>query len=228
VNTETLVEITVRVGDLVEENQIIKTLIGEMKLSNSAVGNLLEEGIEWVPYAGKIYQGIKLNRLQKRFNEHQAKFNEIGKLLSETSMSATYISERIFPIVLSDLIEEHEDAKINLILTGFENVFIEEKTEESVVINYFDSLRELRYADIMRFYYLSNVVQTYKVHAVGSDEHALIRNIDKKLENRGLISIKKTYGAIAGQEADIYSDNVQLTLYGRKFLDFILDSNTSV
>lgn len=68
----------------------------------------------------------------------------IDNLFASEKLGKDYIQERVGPIVLSDLIEEHEDAKILYLLQGFENVFINECKNESLVINYFDTLRRPR------------------------------------------------------------------------------------
>ncbi|MBZ6485058.1 hypothetical protein [Priestia aryabhattai] len=56
-------------------------------------------------------------------------------------------------IILLDLIEQDEDAKIFYLLASFENAFIDKKTNESLIINYFDTLRQLRYIDVKYMYY---------------------------------------------------------------------------
>lgn len=189
---------------------------------NPAFGEIIQYSIEYVPYLGKIYQTIKINRLISRFNEHADKLNNIGQLSANSTMSSDYINERIFPVVFSDLFEEHEDAKINLILTGFENVFIEENKEESLIINYYDTLRMLRYADIKRLYYFSNIIKDYPFYINESNEHVLVRSIDKKLEYLGLIMVQKIWGDF-DKETELNKDRVKITLYGDSFLRFILE-----
>lgn len=189
---------------------------------SESFGEIVESGLDYVPYLGKLLQTVKINRLIRRFNEHSRKLENIGRLSSDTVLGAEYIRERIFPIVFSDLFEEHEDAKVNLILTGFENVFIEENSYESLVINYYDTLRSLRYADIKRLYYFSNITKEYPFALIESDEHVLQRNIDKKLESIGLILIEKTWNDF-GDETDTNKDRVKITLYGDRFLRFILE-----
>src|SRR5690554_5027469 len=122
-------------------NKEFEIVLTAAKKVSAGMGELVEFGLEYVPFLGKALSFLKIRRLEKRIIEHTQQLSRISKLNASSSMSVEYIQERIFPIVLENLIEEHEDAKINLILNGFENVFIEEKTNESVVINFFDTLR---------------------------------------------------------------------------------------
>ncbi|MBU5672202.1 hypothetical protein [Paenibacillus brevis] len=202
-------------------------LLNEVIQSGSSInpyfGEIIENGIDYVPYLGRVLQTIKINRLIRRFKEHDKKINRIASLAADSILSADYINQRIFPIIFSDLYEEHEDAKVNLILTGFENVFIEQNGNESVIINFYDVLRNLRYIDLKRFFYLTAITDEKMLFSLESDEHALIRNIDRKLENNGLISIKKTWNDLGGIESDKDREDIELPLYGRKFLKFILE-----
>src|SRR5690606_20845225 len=102
---------------------------------NPYFGEVIENTIDYVPYISRVIQTMKINRLILRFKEHDKKINRIASLAADSILSAEYINQRIFPIIFSDLYEEHEDAKVNLILNGFENVFIEQNTNESVIIN---------------------------------------------------------------------------------------------
>lgn len=205
----------------------MKEQVNEIILSGSSInsyfGEIIENGIDYVPYLGKVLQKIKINRLIRRFKEHDKKINRIASLASDSNLSAEYISQRVFPVIFSDLFEEHEDAKVNLILNGFENVFIEQNSNESVIINFYDTLRNLRYLDLKRFFYLTSISDEKMAFSLESDEHALIRNIDKKLESNGLIGIKKTWNDLGGIESDKDRADIELPLYGEKFLKFILE-----
>ncbi|MET1171131.1 hypothetical protein [Paenibacillus amylolyticus] len=189
---------------------------------NPTFGEIVQSGMEYAPYLGKLYQTIKVNRLIRRFNEHSEKLENIGQLSIDSRLSAEFINERIFPIVFSDLFEEHEDAKINYILTGFENVFIEENKHESLVISFFDTLRSLRYADIKRLFYFSNIIKEPLFSFLESDDHVLQRNNDHKLESLGLVSITKMWSE---QEKDTNKEDVRINLYGDRFLKFILEKD---
>lgn len=210
-----------------ENKSIFTEILNLSREISPTLSNLIEKSIDFVPYIGSILQNAKMHRLSKRLLKHEEKLNIIAYLVTESNLSQSFINERVFPIVLSDLIEEHEDAKINLILNGFINVFIDNQSKESIILNYFDTLRSLRYSDVLRFYYLADIISTYKLPIVGSEEHALIRNIDRKLQSLGLIGYKR-YGAQLGfidEEEETNKDKVIIYLYGKKFLNFISEKN---
>ncbi|PGU16735.1 hypothetical protein [Bacillus thuringiensis] len=188
---------------------------------------LVSVGLDFIPFLSSFNNMRKFNRLERRMKESNTQLNRIGQLSHNSVLAAEYISERIFPIVLADLIEEHEDAKINLILTGFENVFIEEKSEESIVINYYDTLRNLRYKDIKRFWYLVGVTDSFERHLINTEEAAIITSIDRKLERYGLIEIQ--WDDLENGEYEFVSpSHIKETHYGHRFLQFILSNEEKV
>ncbi|HBU84365.1 MAG TPA: hypothetical protein DEF35_22375 [Paenibacillus sp.] len=205
------------------DKEIFNEVIQEGGMINPYFGQILENGIDFVPYIGKLVQTVKINRLIRRFKEHDKKINFISHLAADSILSSEYISQRIFPIIFSDLFEEHEDAKINLILNGFENVFIEENSDESVIINFYDMLRNLRYLDLKRLFYLAGLTEETITFVQKSDVHGLIRNIDRRLENNGLLNIKKTWKDIGDSDSDKDRNDIEISLYGKKFLEFILE-----
>lgn len=200
---------------------MIDQIASAVKKINPVFGDIFEHALDYVPYIGKVLMHVKLNRFERRLNENAEQIQRIGKLASNTLLSSEYISERIFPIVLSDLIEEHEDAKINLILNGYENVFINEKDDESLVIHYFDTLRNLRYVDLRRFFYLVKLVDENSAE-LNNEMLGMTRSIDKKLMNLNLIKEGGLrVGEFQGMEYDNTYKTVDLTLFGRYFLDWI-------
>lgn len=207
------------------DKEIFSEVIQEGGMINPYFGQILENGIDFVPYIGKFVQTVKINRLIRRFKEHDKKINFISHLAADSVLSSEYISQRIFPIIFSDLFEEHEDAKINLILNGFENVFIEQNSNESVIINFYDMLRNLRYLDLKRLFYLAGLTEETITFVQESDVHGLIRNIDRRLENNGLLNIKKTWKDIGDSDSDKDRNDVEISLYGNKFLKFILEGD---
>ncbi|EMN7731511.1 hypothetical protein WB980_004917 [Bacillus cereus] len=197
--------------------QGVLTVAEEM---GSDVLELFSESMEYVPYLGRFIQTVKFNRLQRRMEENSLQLKRISQLASSSTLAEDYIKKRIFPIVLGDMIEEHESAKINLLLNGFENVFINEKKDESIVINYYDTLRNLRYEDIMRFYYLMGITDTYNNPHILSEEAAFILSIDNKLERYELVRVHRKLG-LHGEPITVKPSNVEKTAYGMKFFSFI-------
>ncbi|MGP4074001.1 hypothetical protein ACTWQB_15860 [Piscibacillus sp. B03] len=193
----------------------------EEKIVNEEVKMLFEQSFEYIPYLGSVLQNVKMNRFQRRLKEESYKINNISKLMAETNLANEYITERIFPIVLSDMIEEHEDAKFNLILNGFLNVFIEEEHEESILLTHFDTLRSIRYMDFRRLSILSYrpISEEFPLE----NNIAITKRIDNKLVTLGLIAIPTYFG-----EMDMLNDpnkvgDIQLTPYGKEFLNFITE-----
>lgn len=207
-------------------NENYEVIISKAKEISPELVPSLEVAFELIPFAGKLYSGVKLFRLNKRVDKHSDQIKRIARLNSSGLLSAHYIDERIFPIVLEDLIEEHEESKIQLILNGFENTFIEKKNEESVVLNYFDTLRSLRYLDIKRLLYLAGESNEYNF--VGQEEKAITLNVDIKLQNQGLIGKERkgmTFGGGWEEEKKISKEDVLLYSYCKHFLEFILIKN---
>lgn len=200
------------------------TALERVKNISPELASVMGTAAEFIPYAGKVLSMIKVERLSKRVKDHSKHLKKIAQLNSSSNMSSDYITERVFPIVLEGLIEEHEDAKINYILTGFENVFIDEKTNESMVINYFDTLRDLRYMDLKRLFYLIDISEEFDFYQQGEEESSVTRNIDKKLENMGLIG--KNNFAIWGGNVDpmLRKEDVQIQPYGKSFVRFITNN----
>lgn len=184
---------------------------------------IIDWGLDLAPYLGKLNMIRKLNRVEKRIKEHAEGLKRIDKMFASEILSKEYIQEKIGPIVLSDLIEEHEDAKIVYLLQGFENVFINECKNESLVINYFDTLRSLRYEDVRMLFYLSGINgDPFESFQKGSPEHILSKQIYSKLERLYLIKSASTFSYLEhGPEAEEAALKPKLTPYGKNFIKFI-------
>ncbi|PFE56030.1 hypothetical protein CN318_12365 [Bacillus cereus] len=207
----------------------LQSILSAAKEIGSGVYSLFNTGLELTPYLGRMVQTVKFNRLSRRMDENSLQLNRIGQMSRESLLAEEYITQRIFPIVLADLIEEHEDAKFNLVLNGFENVFIEENGNESVVINYFDTLRNLRYKDVKRILYLSGTIDDFPQHDLDGEEEDFIWSIDNKLERQGLVVVERTFEMYAGRGIKPGDrESVHLTPFGMRFLKFIQLSNKQV
>lgn len=179
--------------------------------------------LEFVPYLGQLQQMRKFNRAERRIREHSDEFKRIQQHFLSGELPQEFIQERIGPIILSDLIEEHEDAKIHYLLNGFENVFIEKNTNESLIINYLDTLRQLRYIDAKYLCQFAHIEENdEKQYKKGSEEEALYLQIYTKLERLYLIKHPTTFGYLDfGAETDGKELNTELTKYGKNFVAFI-------
>jgi hypothetical protein len=191
---------------------------------DSGLIQIVDIGVDLAPFLGNLNQNRKINRAERRIREHAEQFSRIGQLFSSNILAANFIQENIGPIVLSDLIEEHEDAKINYILNGFENVFIEENTNEGIIINYFDTLRSLRYDDIKRLYFYSAITDELKEGVIRStQEETFFQQIYTKLERLYLIKSASTWEVLEEGAAVLGDDQrkTELTPYGLDFIRFI-------
>lgn len=185
---------------------------------------VLDYIIDLAPYLGKLYQTRKIGRAEKRIKEHSQQLKRIQSLFASETISKEFIQEKVGSIVLSDIIEEHEDAKIVYILNGFENVFINKNTDETLILNYYDTLRDLRYEDIRKLYYYAAIKDDpFKNVEKGSPREALSQQIYSKLERLYLVKAAKTWDALE-RGTDLLSEGerkVELTQYGKEFIKFI-------
>ncbi|WP_179953546.1 hypothetical protein [Bacillus sp. AY1-10] len=200
----------------------MQSVLSVAKEMGGDVLDLFSEGMDYMPHIGRFVQTVKFNRLQRRMEENSLQLQRISQLASSSILAEEYIKQRIFPIVLGEMIEEHEDAKINLLLNGFENVFIEEKENESMVINYFDVISRLRYKDIKRLLYIAGITESFEPHIQESEEEAFIWSIDNKLEINGLVVVVKSLAMINGDNIKpVVPENIKITPFGKEFLNFI-------
>jgi hypothetical protein len=191
---------------------------------DSGLIQIVDIALDLAPFLGNLNQSRKINRAERRIRENAEQLSLIGQLFSSNILSANFIQENVGPIVLSDLIEEHEDAKINYILNGFENVFIEGNTNEGIIINYFDTLRSLRYDDIKRLYFYSAITEELKMGVIRStQEESFFQQIYTKLERLYLIKSASTWEVLEEGAAVLGDDQrkTELTPYGLDFVRFI-------
>lgn len=197
---------------------IVEDYVGEEFIT------IIDFGIDLAPYLGQLNQSRKIQRLKRRIKEFSEQLQRINKLFSSDKISKDFIQEKVSPIVLSDIIEEHEDAKIVYILNGFENIFINKNTNESLIINYYDTLRNLRYIDVKKLYFYAAITDDpFKDVEKGTVMDGFSQQIYSKLERLYLVKSAKTWGALeVGAELLTEEERkVELTAYGIEFMKFI-------
>lgn len=184
-----------------------------------------ETGFEMVPYLGKAYQMWKMNRFEKRLKESEHKLKELSAQLTSTD-DATYefMKERVIPIAIEQLIEEHQDQKIDYILNGLSSTIDNVSWDEDFVLEFYDTLRNLKYADLRRLMYYADHDKYYPetIFYKGSSLDGLSNRIDAKLIGMHLIQVKRTLNMLEGFETEINNKDVSLTKYGEDFANFIL------
>lgn len=192
----------------------------------SIVYSLFDTGLDFVPYLSKIIQIRKINRLENRLKEHQVILSEISTLLMNDNFSLNFIKERVFPIVLEDLIEEHEGLKIKFVLEGFKNVLNEYSLEESEILALFDTLRGVRIFDLQylfRFDLYSEVGKLKNEYIREQSELVtpLEVNTIYKLIRFSLIRELKVFTYGEDGKTDVHESGLVLTSYGKRFCEFL-------
>jgi hypothetical protein len=202
------------------------------KIINNPFVNMFSGAIDYASKAKGLdilitpaIQSFKIQRLYTRLNEHEEKCTKIFKLCSDAIHAnkgmEQFLEEKIFPIVLSDLIEEHEDAKINFILNGFENIAIETNPKESLIYAFYDILRSLRYEEVKLLFYYTYFYEGYKKPEKGFEQY-----IYNKLERLNLIQSRMTWDVLEMGAANIEDEQKQphLTEFGKMFVGFISEN----
>ncbi|MET3689593.1 hypothetical protein ABIC37_005143 [Priestia megaterium] len=199
------------------------------KISNNigeSLANTFGVASDLIPFGSVITNILstrKFNRLKRRLDENELLLMDISYLVGRSKLAKEFIDEKIAPLVLTSLIEEHEDAKIVYLLNGFRNVFIDENISESMFYNYIDTLNSLRYADLKRLNYFAELDTPYDgdIYFLGSEYEVYLRSIDSKLSNLYLIDIMGRYGGLSGPRLENSLENVRLSPYGVNFLKFV-------
>jgi len=173
----------------------------------SSVDEIIDFGLSAAPIISKVYNTFKLRRFDKRIKNNEAQLNRINqKLVLLDDPIKEMIQNTIFPYILDDLIEEHQEKKVAFILNGFEYIVDEKISEESYIISYYDVLRELRIEDIKRLLeytveYLMSDLYSEEMHNRQTlrfknperfnKEESYRTHIDYKLESKGIIESDK-------------------------------------
>lgn len=219
-------------GDKVENSDNIFKILGIE--SDSVVYSLVDSSIEAIPIIGKIHNAYKMRRLQKRVSQHEEKLKQLSITMHENGnkLLDEFIRQKAFPIVLDEMLSEHEEEKIDLVINGLEYTYKEEITEVSKLLVYFDVLRELRVEELKKLlthseHYKRHWEPTLKMSLVHPDDREGIKKqrevqglkayIDNHLATLGLTTTKEIteeYGL------ETISREIVLTEFGEHFIDF--------
>ncbi|WP_164670224.1 hypothetical protein [Virgibacillus doumboii] len=182
-------------------DETIKSLLGIE--DGSTIDLLIDNAMSATPYISGAYNAYKMQRFKKRLDLHEKQLSIIGNkinLLEDKSFKAM-IQHTIFPYILDDLIEEHQEKKVNYIINGFNYVVDEEINDEAYIISYYDTLRVLRVEDIKRLLEYDTEFLIHMKHNVENkrrelkhsddklfyEQESYRQHIDYKLESKGLI-----------------------------------------
>lgn len=194
----------------------------------SSLHQLIDSSMELVPTLGRLYNAIKMNRLQKRVNHHEKRLSKLSSAMynSNNNLINEFIRNKAFPIVLDELLSEHEEEKIDFVLNGLEYTYKNQITEEGKLLVYYDVLRELRVDELKQ---LVRYTDHYKQYW-GNEILIFLTNPDneeerkKKKENFGYINYIENHLSILGlteiEQADNFETKKVLTEFGAQFVDF--------
>ncbi len=171
-------------------------VLGDM-LSNALIG----QAIPGVTTAVLSYKQKKTERmLSKAIDELKVQINEINsKLKCMKKEEIMFVQESLIPIALENIEKELQEEKIKYIINGISTSISDRITDIDLMLSYYDILDKLRIIDIKILIDLyeesKKMVRTYLEdtdRSIKNEYEAAEMYIAKKLENMGLISIKKT------------------------------------
>nr|WP_154957898.1 hypothetical protein [Paenibacillus xylanexedens] len=196
--------------------------------TGSNLHQLIDASVDVVPILGKIHNALKMARLQKRVSQHEKRLSDLSIAMyhSNNRLIHDFIRQTAFPIVLDELLSEHEEEKIDLVLNGLEYTYKEGITDESRLLVYFDVLRELRVEELK---ILIKYTDHYKQHW-GNELLVFLTPPDDELgmkkqkANRGYMDYIENHLSTLGlteiEQADGFVTNKVLTDFGILFVDF--------
>ena len=99
---------------------------------------------------------------------------EIEELLSKQPKRYDSIKNKYFGLISDYVLEEVQEEKIKYLVNGFINTIRLETINENSILDYYDTLNQLRLVDII-------VLKTFAIVYIGEDEHINNLNIYKSL-----------------------------------------------
>ncbi|WP_238651791.1 hypothetical protein [Paenibacillus piscarius] len=132
-----------------ENNEGLAKLFGIN--DESPLLSLVEESI---PFIGKALSVYKMNRFNKRLKRIENRLLNLTYSLreNEDALLNSVFQKIVLPVTLNDVLEEHEEEKIDLILNGIEYIYKNKIDNTSEILIYFDVLRELRVNELKELY----------------------------------------------------------------------------
>ncbi|UVI27622.1 hypothetical protein [Paenibacillus spongiae] len=231
----------------------------------SIIGSVISDGV-----AGQILPGVTsayMSYKQKRTEQNIARFAEEVKAkehlfderlsrVEETVMES--LKEKYVGVVTEYAIDEIQEEKIKFLVNGLLSLSLHEVVQEDFVLTYYDTLRELRMADIsvLKFYYeISNGTNTNQYTDLlpswnlDEDQYLAVR---EKLARLGLLKTRRESevdhlyrnvidiqnfleAASKGKSAKLArfkrltkNDNYFISMFGRSFIEFFVNEEEIV
>ncbi|MFJ2043913.1 hypothetical protein ACIOBL_09930 [Paenibacillus taichungensis] len=215
-----------------DDSSLIKFLGIEV---GSTIHGLIDSSLDTLPYIGKIHGAYKMARLQKRVNQLETRISTLSITMYENDnkLLNQFIREKAFPIVLDELLSEHEEEKIDLVINGLEYTYKEELTEVSKILVYFDVLRELRVQELEKLITYSDhyknhwMIPELKVSLPHPEDKEGMKKLNENISYKAYIdnhlstlglTFKKETTKWYSTETSGYE--VVLTDFGEHFIDF--------
>lgn len=190
------------------------------------------------PILGSLWTSFKIHRLKKRLDIAEPKLQEIKEKI-ERKDNETFYKLEVFPLLIKQIYEEDEDAKIPIIINGFEYTVDESIEEMEKIYHFFDVLEELRMSDIIRLFskFVPGFRRSQPVNNNGPsletpdlikaihERDTLNKYMDHKLERLGLVYVEEEdLVKYLADPNNRFRGRKQprplLTDFGRKFVDF--------
>lgn len=229
--------------DINESNTNFKKIFSE--LIGEETINSLEPILDYLPYIGKIISVVKFKRLETRLKKLESRIkiilDSMNQGLDETMNE--FIRNKAFPIFINELLEEHEEEKIDLIMNGIEYTYENNIRSESKILIYYDVLRALRVDELKRLYYYATqkkvdifefkrfnpkmnqrltedevkAIREKNIYESYIDNHLEMLNLIKSRIHRKLDELE----SIVKETSNSSGSLIEITFFGKDFIDFI-------
>ena len=183
----------------------------------------LDLALQSVPVVGGILGNIKIARLTRRVNLHEKKINDMAEKISINETNKINLMKDFFLFFVEQISDEDQEEKIEYILNGYDGILSEEEIESDKIYSYYDTLKTLRYQEIVYFVNeYSNGQKVGKFEKFEINKNSI--RIENKLKTLGLIvayTQNNSYGLSWNDiENPMMSNFTCITDYGVDFLMF--------
>ncbi|MBA4534404.1 hypothetical protein [Brevibacillus halotolerans] len=228
-----------------------KVVMNLLNIEKGSTGELLFEqtiavGSALIPLGSAAYNAYKFFALNKKLDGKIQVLNRLNdKVQILEEQHKQFVTRKAFPLVMESMYHEQEEEKISIILNGFEKVIDRPDVDESMMRAYYDVLNSLRTSEIIQLIkydkrssddsrqdlveYISLLMDDTRE---GKERLAEVKGyknyVGNKLEQLGLIVIKRKWGSLNGKEVFDNEDKIGLSQFGENFIDFFKDKKRDV
>lgn len=227
------------------------SIVGSV-VSETVVGQVLPG----VTTAVLAYRQKRTERNMERFfNEIKLREDEFNNRLADLEEKKLFdFKDKYFGLITDYVIDEVQEDKIKYIVNGLVNLASYESIQEDFVLTYYDTLRNLRLADIvvLKFYYnlsynfkgqnyqtvLDETGLDYEQYLAIREKLIRVKLIETRRDNEigklfdNVIEIEKFLTGKNKQKLSLKSlssflDNINISKYGANFLKFFVNEQTN-